>query len=94
MDQTLGDDKERLGHEAHRILNSEAFREAVARVETSTIERWKKAQSAEEREDLHRLVLLLATVVAELRSMWISGQIEKDANGFGDRRANEKGDLA
>lgn len=70
-------DKIRLGREAERFLADPLFKEIFRRAEEHFTARWKDASSLDAREDAHRSIIVLRRLEAELKSLALTGAMER-----------------
>jgi hypothetical protein len=62
------------GKRARDVLENEVYSEAHSLIEQEIINRWRAAQSTEERERLHLMLGLLGKVKSALESVMSTGQ--------------------
>jgi hypothetical protein len=60
-----------------RFMGSEAWKEAIRRVESKYIAAWREAKTRDTREDYHARISVLDDVKASLESVKGDGQIAK-----------------
>lgn len=70
-------DKIERGHQADQLLNNEVFIETLRALEASYVETWKIADTTEAREDLHRYIVMIGQLKADLRSIANTGMLER-----------------
>lgn len=69
--------KEHRGEQAAHLLDNQLFREIIAELELTYLDRWKNAKTIEAREDLHRYITVLRQIPNDLRSIATTGQLER-----------------
>lgn len=67
--------KEDRAAQAHALIDEGLFAQSLAMLEATYIQRWRDAQTAEEREDYHRRVRLIDEFRADMREVIITGDI-------------------
>ncbi len=70
-------DKIERGNQAGALLSNEVFNDVLRELETSYVTLWKTGQTIEVREDLHRYIVMIAQIKNDMRSIMITGQIER-----------------
>ena len=70
-------DSQRLhrASEAKRLIESEAFVEAISGLDKTYIQAWRNAKTVEVREDAHRYMMLLNKFSADLKAMVFDGAV-------------------
>ena len=66
------------GHDAERLLKDELLIESFNAVEQSYIRRWIRAESVDEREQLHALITALGDVQSHLEEIVQSGVLAEE----------------
>lgn len=71
---SLENDRER-GRQAQEILDSAIYKEAHAGIEAEIIRQWREARNADDREQLHQLLLMHGKAKVALEAVMRSGQL-------------------
>lgn len=66
------------GEEAHRLLESKLFREAVQDVKDEIVRQWYVAETVSEREELHSRQRALASITSALKKIADNGRFAAD----------------
>ena len=65
------------GQQAESLLGNEVFYNVLRDLEASYVSLWKGAPTIEAREDLHRYIVMIAQIKNDLRSVMLTGAIER-----------------
>lgn len=63
------------GLSAKALLDNPTFKDVMSEMATAYTETWKTAKTVEAREDLHRYVVLIEQLKADLQSMATTGDV-------------------
>jgi hypothetical protein len=69
-------EKQLRGQKAEALLNDGLLKEAMIALEEAYVAAWKKARTAEAREDAHRYVSLLTNFKNHLSSVVLTGALD------------------
>lgn len=63
------------GKQAQEVIESEVYAEAWAQLEQEIIRQWREARNAQDREQLHQLLLMHAKAKTALESVMRNGEV-------------------
>lgn len=76
------------GEEAHRLLESAIFKEAVQDVKDEITRQWYVAETIQEREELHSRQRALASITGALKKIADNGRFAADRLNKLERKQN------
>lgn len=63
------------GQQAQAVLDNPAYADSYAQLETEVINKWRDSRNADEREELHRQLMALQLMRANLEAMVRTGKL-------------------
>lgn len=67
----------RRAQRAQEVLDNPVYAEAWAAIETEIVTQWRQARNADDREQLHKLLLMHEKAKTALESVMRSGEVSK-----------------
>lgn len=79
MSEAILADKQEMAHQAEVLMREDGvFAQSMAAIEADYIARWRASKSPDEREDLHRKIVLMEDIRNALINVITTGKIDAD----------------